>query len=106
MFAPRDHSAANGSLTFASPLVNIQYSIFMILILEKYFSIITGISEKAFDFPKVLQVTIILHVQWFASSNNINNSELDLHNCNNTAFEKRQKHDNYSTSVVRVQFQH
>ena len=51
-------------------------------------------------------MTKISHGQWFASSNNINNSELDLHNYNNTALQKRQKHDNYSNLVVRVQFQH
>ena len=28
----------------------------------------TGISEKVFDFPKLLQVTKSLDVQWFASS--------------------------------------
>ena len=51
-------------------------------------------------------MTKILDGHWFASGNNINNSKLDLHNYNNTALQKRHKHDNYSNLVVRVQFQH
>ena len=41
--------------------------IFMIVSLQKNFSFITGISEKAFHFPKSLQVTRILDFQVFAS---------------------------------------
>ena len=40
------------------------------------------------------------------SNNNNNNSELYLHDCNNTALQKRPKHDNYSNLVIRVQLQH
>ena len=36
---------------------------------------------------------------------NNNNSELYLHDYNNTALQKRRKHDNYSNLIIRVQFQ-
>ena len=39
-------------------------------------------------------------------SNNSNNSELYLHDYNNTALQKRRKHDNYSNLVIKVQLQH
>ena len=39
-------------------------------------------------------------------NNNNNNAELYLHDYNNTVLQKRQKHDNYSNLVTRVQLQH
>ena len=35
---------------------------------------------------------------------NDDNNELYLHDYNNTALQKRGKHDNYSNLVIRVQF--
>ena len=40
------------------------------------------------------------------NNNNNNNIELYLHEYNNKVLQKRQKHDNYSNLVIRVQFQH
>ena len=46
---------------------------------KQCFSIITGISEKAFNFPKLLQVTKVLDVQWFASSYCVWVESIDRH---------------------------
>ena len=37
---------------------------------------------------------------------NNNNTELYLHDYNNTALQKRRKHDNYSNLVIGVKLQH
>ena len=41
---------------------------------------------------------------YYNNNNNNNNNELYLHDYNNTALQKRRKHDNGSNLVIRVQF--
>ena len=49
--------------------------------------------------PKEVGITFV------DNNNNDNKSELYLHDYNNTALQKRRKHDNYSNLIIRVQFQ-
>ena len=39
-------------------------------------------------------------------NNDNNNSEFYLHDYDNTALQKRRKHDNYSNLVISVQLEH
>ena len=53
---------------------------------------------------KVFEIRYLCHLPKIFCFNN--NSELYLPDYNNTALQKRGKHDNYSNLVIRVQFQH
>ena len=54
---------------------------------------------------KVLEIRYLCHIPKTYYCNN-NDSELYWHDYNNTALQKRGKHNNYSHLVIRVQFQH
>ena len=53
---------------------------------------------------KVLEIWYLCHLPKIFCFNN--NSELYLHDYNNTALQKRGKHNHYSHLFIRVQFQH
>ena len=44
----------------------------------------------------------MFHSPKFVKDNNNNDSEFYFHDYNNTALQKRRKHDNYSNLVIRV----